>query len=295
MALRIKKGGRFKGKCHNCGRVGHKLAECFQKKKEAYKEKEQNVSLSSVSGKIAEDSWILDSGASHHMTGDESLMMELRDGPRTQFQVANGEMVESTKIGAAMVIANGKPIKVEDIYLVPGLKANLLSVPAITKKGFTVVFKENQVTVSKGQVHLSFKKINGIFIGKVQKVLDKELQEHRQLGHVSIPKLRELKEKGLLDTLPEVHCEACAKGKFKRGRIPKESDRKATVVGERIHSDVCGPFQEKSLQGNSYYVSFTDEYSRYSYVQFMRNKDEVTKHFKQYVVAMKTQLDATVK
>ena len=48
-----------------------------------------------------------------------------------------------------------------------------------------------------------------------------------------------------------------------------------------IHSDVCGPMSAASLCGYVYYVSFIDDYSRKSWIYFLKSKDEVFSKFKE--------------
>ena len=59
------------------------------------------------------------------------------------------------------------------------------------------------------------------------------------------------------------------------------SKRKAKGILEIIHSDVCGPMSSNSLSGYAYYVSFIDDFSRKTWVYFMKNKDEVFSKFKE--------------
>ncbi|GJR81635.1 zinc finger, CCHC-type containing protein [Tanacetum coccineum] len=49
-----------------------------------------------------------------------------------------------------------------------------------------------------------------------------------------------------------------------------------------IHTDVCGPFRIVSRQGASYFVTFTDDFSRYGYVYLLKHKYEVFETFKDY-------------
>ena len=51
---------------------------------------------------------------------------------------------------------------------------------------------------------------------------------------------------------------------------------------EIIHSNVCGPMSSNSLSGYAYYVSFIDDFSRKTWVYFMKNKDEVFSKFKEF-------------
>ena len=44
---------------------------------------------------------------------------------------------------------------------------------------------------------------------------------------------------------------------------------------ELVHTDVCGPMQTHSIGGSVYFVSFIDDYTRYSFVYFIKEKSEV--------------------
>ena len=51
---------------------------------------------------------------------------------------------------------------------------------------------------------------------------------------------------------------------------------------EIIHSDVCGPMSSSSLSGYVLYVSFIDDFSRKTWIYFMKNRDEVFIKFKEF-------------
>ena len=50
-------------------------------------------------------------------------------------------------------------------------------------------------------------------------------------------------------------------GKFVKTTF-HEKENRASVILERIHTDVCGPFSVASIEKHRYYVIFVDEYSR---------------------------------
>ncbi|GJU28939.1 retrotransposon protein, putative, ty1-copia subclass [Tanacetum coccineum] len=62
-----------------------------------------------------------------------------------------------------------------------------------------------------------------------------------------------------------------------------------------IHTDVCGPFRIVSKQGASYFVTFTDEFSRYGYVCLFKHKHEVFETFKVFQKEVENQLGKTIK
>ncbi|GJS89699.1 retrotransposon protein, putative, ty1-copia subclass [Tanacetum coccineum] len=62
-----------------------------------------------------------------------------------------------------------------------------------------------------------------------------------------------------------------------------------------IHTDVCGPFNIVSRQGASYFVTFTDDFSRYGYVYLLKHKHEVFETFKVFQKEVENQLGKTIK
>ncbi|GJZ20576.1 retrotransposon protein, putative, ty1-copia subclass [Tanacetum coccineum] len=61
------------------------------------------------------------------------------------------------------------------------------------------------------------------------------------------------------------------------------------------HTDVCGPFRIVSRQGASYFVTFTDDFSRYGYVYLLKHKHEVFETFKVFQKEVENQLGKTIK
>jgi hypothetical protein len=61
-----------------------------------------------------------------------------------------------------------------------------------------------------------------------------------------------------------------------------KEDSKAEGVLELIHSEVCGPMPSSSISGYVYYVSFIDDYSRKTWIYFLKSKDEVFSKFKEF-------------
>ncbi|GJV06432.1 retrotransposon protein, putative, ty1-copia subclass [Tanacetum coccineum] len=64
---------------------------------------------------------------------------------------------------------------------------------------------------------------------------------------------------------------------------------------ELKHTDVCGPFKTVSRQGASYFVTFTDDFSRYGYVYLLKHKHEVFETFKVFQKEVENKLEKTIK
>lgn len=77
-----------------------------------------------------------------------------------------------------------------------------------------------------------------------------------------------------ISTKPNDVCRRCVLGKFVKATFPR-SDSKAKGVLELIHSNICGPLSTKSLRGYEYFVRFIDDFSKKTWIYFLKTKDEV--------------------
>ena len=63
---------------------------------------------------------------------------------------------------------------------------------------------------------------------------------------------------------------------------------------ELIHTDVCGLMSTQAKGGYEYFITFTDDYSRY-YVYLMRRKSEAFEKFKEFRAEVENQLGKRIK
>ena len=68
-------------------------------------------------------------------------------------------------------------------------------------------------------------------------------------------------------------CESCLEGKMTKSPF-KAKGYRATKQLELVHTDVCGPMSVQARGGYEYFVTFTNDYSRYGYVYLMRQKSK---------------------
>ncbi|GJU38630.1 zinc finger, CCHC-type containing protein, partial [Tanacetum coccineum] len=105
------------------------------------------------------------------------------------------------------------------------------------------------------------------------------------------------KRDGLLQpTHDESHekCKSCISGKKARKPFPHQMERAKDLLG-LIHIDVCGPFRTVSREGANYFITFTDDFSRYGFVYLMKHKHEVFETFKVFQNEVKNQLGKKIK
>ena len=60
------------------------------------------------------------------------------------------------------------------------------------------------------------------------------------------------------------------------------NDSKSKRILDMIHSDMCGLMPTTSINGYVYYLTFVDDYSRKTWIYFVKGKDEVFNKFKEF-------------
>ncbi|KAK4397350.1 Retrovirus-related Pol polyprotein from transposon TNT 1-94 [Sesamum angolense] len=104
----------------------------------------------------------------------------------------------------------------------------------------------------------------------------------------------------MMTDLPQIQavegaCEACLQGKQHKKPFPSGTSWRAKAVLELIHTDLCGPMRIPSHEQNRYFILFIDDYSRMTWVYFMREKSEVFKVFKKFKNLMEKQSGRSIK
>lgn len=120
---------------------------------------------------------------------------------------------------------------------------------------------------------------------------------HHRLGHINEKRMKKLQQTNLLKSFGDTAIgsyESCLSGKITKSPFKKKGER-ANGLLELIHSDVCGPISQSARGGYRYFITFTDDYSRYGYVYLMSHKSEAFDKFKEYRNEVENQLDKRIK
>ena len=100
---------------------------------------------------------------------------------------------------------------------------------------------------------------------------------HRRSGHLHYKALPEARK--VVTGMPEFGnnhegvCKGCAEGKHTRGPFPSSVTKTSDIL-HLVHSDLSGMLPVTSLGGCSYYMTFTDDFSRKTWIYFLKKKDE---------------------
>ncbi|RVX12039.1 Retrovirus-related Pol polyprotein from transposon TNT 1-94 [Vitis vinifera] len=115
-------------------------------------------------------------------------------------------------------------------------------------------------------------------------------------GHISKSRVERLVSDGILDSLDFSDfdiCVECIKGK--QTKTKKLGANRATDVLELIHTDICGPYPKASWNGQQYFITFIDDYSRYGYLFLIHEKSQSLDVFKTFKAEVELQLNKRIK
>ena len=124
---------------------------------------------------------------------------------------------------------------------------------------------------------------------------------HRRFGHINSSDLTKMKN-GVVDGLEcqgeinsaKNNCVVCCEGKQSRLPFQNVGTRGKTLL-EVINTDLCGPMERKSIGGSRYFLTFQDDFSRMTYVYFLKSKNEVFKYFKEFESLVENQKNNKIK
>ncbi|XP_074363067.1 uncharacterized protein LOC141703433 [Apium graveolens] len=266
----------FKGKpqCHHCKKFGHLQKDCRFKNQQQVnvsEEKEDGYAVfyanCQVTNEKSSTTWLLDSGCSNHMTGDNTIFTKIDKSITVEVKMVNGILVQARGKGTICIQTKDGIRYINDVLLVPDLDQNLLSVGQLIENGYAAYFENGTCTIfdkNKGRKLVtkiqmkrgrSFQLMFNYDADLALKahLKDESLLWHKRLGHIHSQGLKELKN--MVYGLPQVEdnnevCEGCAMGKHHRNSFPKGGLWRAGGLLELVHTNVCGPMRTPSLAEN---------------------------------------------
>eukprot|EP00253_Pinus_taeda_P006078 PITA_06078 len=96
----------------------------------------------------SEDIWFLDSGCSNHMTGNIALFSALDKNMKSEVTLGTDSKVPVMEKGEVKIFTKqGERKTIADVYYVPGMRCNLLSIGQLVQKGYNVYFVNDVCTI----------------------------------------------------------------------------------------------------------------------------------------------------
>ena len=125
---------------------------------------------------------------------------------------------------------------------------------------------------------------------------------HRRMGHIDVRAMRDLVKHGAIDgivltgNIKDFECCVCKIAKACHKSVPKiREGERAVEFGGEIHSDLWGPACKATFGGQLYYISFTDDWSRWTTIYLLANKSDTFDAYKTFVAWVETQFMKKIK
>jgi hypothetical protein len=234
--------------------------------------------------------WILDSGATNHMTGERSAFTEIDNKVHGTVHFGDGVVANIEGRGTILIrCKTGEHEVLPGVYLIPRLTANILSLGQLEEDGHKIM------------LHAEFLRIwdrRGCMVAKIRRgvnrlyVLHLDINKpvcmaaqgedpawrwHARYGHLNFRSLRKLEQEEMVHGLQI--CDSCLAGKQRRLSFPGEAKYRATFKLELVHGDLCGPITSVTPTGKKYFFLLVDDVSRYMWLTLLGTKDEAMNAF----------------
>ena len=259
--------------------------------------------------------WIVDSGASDHVTYDLSLLHNVKKMSFTcNITMPNGKRAPITHSGSMFL---RDKIEIHNVLYIPSFQYNLLSVSKLARQlSANVIFTPTSCVLQAPTTQKE------LLLGKEHKglyLLHKDITDHqanlktpslntesfsavslssselwhKRLGHLPFGKFKDVNLSSCIDKTHGV-CQVCPMAKLHRQPFPLSTHTtdNSFVI---LHVDIWGPCPYKTYDGAVYFLSIVDDKSRATWVHLMATKSAAFPLLKTFITYVEKQYEATVK
>ncbi|RSH90639.1 hypothetical protein EHS25_001244 [Saitozyma podzolica] len=302
-----------KVKCWTCEKTGHFKRDCPDAENSSKKDKTDGQANAAVEaefeafvGQAVQDAtgldseWVIDSGATHHLSGDPKVFASRSDLPEPfSFSLAGQGSLTAEQMGEVPLrLPSGHGLSLQDVYFTPSARLNLLSASRLLSRGWTISLAPSGGRISNGKVDVPLEKRKGLWVltaksanqathGRVLVTTGAE-SLHAALGHIRGKKLEDAAAQAGLKVADVMRsaegCSTCAEAKATKQPKAGTSPRGA-YAGELVHVDIAGPFQPAKA-GEDHFLALVDDWSKISLVVPMGGKTEAYRHLRAFVSIM---------
>eukprot|EP00253_Pinus_taeda_P016023 PITA_16023 len=251
---------------------------------------------------VPSSAWYIDSGASRHFSHRRDWFIDFSlFSDSVVFGI--GEKYTVVGRGTVQIQSGGRTLIFLNVYYVPGMEINLLSVSQIMRNSpqLDVVFSAHKCSIIDRETILTV--VVGLEDHGLYRLLDTgDSPEvalaarvspigtlwHQRYGHLNMQYLSQLSRDGLVSGLPDSQtqqlgvCSACQAGKQHRSSFTNGESWRASKVLQLIHVDICGPMNTSSITACKYFLLIIDDFNRKMWVYFLKYKSDALSIFQKF-------------
>ncbi|MEN9639538.1 MAG: hypothetical protein RLZZ262_1406, partial [Bacteroidota bacterium] len=277
------------------------------------------------------DCWLIDCGCNNHITNSAISLSDVRSSDVGVLLGDNSVIQSGIGIGECSINFGNTTGKMSNVLHVPSMSKNLLTVGVSTSRGLAFWFEEDSCTIFRsisdapvGDVLCKIPKKNGLYSVACSGCLSSTNSPinirsdppqanfanrsskvaaaiwHQRLGHSSEKYFRLLTDRyseGIQvakESDQAKVCEPCIMAKLTRGSfVHRDHNLRSTKPLQLLFSDIKGPLPPAFRSGSKYFITFIDDYTRYSVVYFLKRKSEAIGKLKEYVADVWRRLGLT--
>src|SRR6202522_967132 len=311
------KGGRREG----LGPKGRKGPNRGNRSNQA---QEANANLNEVAYTATNQSnkydWYFDTATTSHICNQRDTFIDYYPlenstisgiGPNPALADGRGTIIINCSVDGKII-----PHRLSNVLHVPNAANSLLSGTRFDEAGGTFIGGNEKCILkdNKGRVLGKGNKVGRLYLMDARSQSQERTnfstttqkqtwdQWHKNFGHIATPSLERLHRENMVNGMivdqsssPSKSCDICIQAKQARHSYPKEAEHCCRDASERIMSDVWGPAQKISIGGWKYYISFTDNATRYVHVLFLADKSQAFDRIKERVAQIKRQFGKVLK
>ncbi|GJR47805.1 retrovirus-related pol polyprotein from transposon TNT 1-94 [Tanacetum coccineum] len=254
--------------------------------------------------------WYLDNRCSRHMTGVKSYLHKYveQPGPKVVF----GDDSTCKTEGYGSIKCNG--IFFTKVAFVNGLKYNLISISQLCDAKYIFQFDEKRGTIfnSNKEVVMIAPRVRDVYVldmtssAKESCFFAKASDNlnwlwHKRLAHLNFKTINKLAKQNLVIGLPSLvyskdkPCSSCENGKHHRASFKTKQTSSIKKCLHLLHMDLFRPVTPRSINHKKYTLVIIDEYSRYTWVYFLKKKSQAPETIMSFIKRVKNQNDIKVK
>ncbi|GAA0149391.1 hypothetical protein LIER_36924 [Lithospermum erythrorhizon] len=263
---------------------------------------------------IVSQAWILDNGATDHITPFLSSFQSYKQLPHLAYIIIpNGCKVPIKHIGSVVI---GHSIILHNALHIPDFHYNLISVQKLTSDlKAQIIFTDHSCILQghsqKAPLFASFSchnllasststnapSVNSSIDNKCKDMsVEESLLWHCRLGHLPFDRIAHIHSIPVVNKKTSYVGQICPQGQGKQYRNTFTSSQShPAFVFDLIHVDTWGPYKDAIYNGYKYCLTIVDDHTRITWTHLLVNKSNAFTVLKSFLAYVKTHFNAAVK